>query len=228
MKSSNSGKKPTPSTNYAACAPKVRQQYGIYSFIDGPMTANNPMGVHHAWGRTYKDLYQRYQAMLGKNQRWQNGFDCQGLWVEVNVEKRLGFNSKREIEKFGLARFTNECKHQVLQLAAVIRRTIKATRLLDGLGRHRNLASASRSNRRQTPSKSITVDGPRGPVTGTVEQIVGQLGMPQMGGSYYTFSDENNYQIWTFLKKMFRARLDVQRHRRHALVRALRHRHQPA
>src|SRR3712207_7707847 len=67
-----------------------------YSFLDGPITANNPMGVHHAWGRTYKDLFQRYQTMLGKRQRYQNGFDCQGLWVEVEVEKDLGLKSKRD------------------------------------------------------------------------------------------------------------------------------------
>src|SRR5881409_3368040 len=54
-----------------------------WSFIDGPITANNPMGVHHAWGRSLKDLFQRYHAMLGEDQRYQNGFDCQGLWVEV-------------------------------------------------------------------------------------------------------------------------------------------------
>ena len=45
-----------------------------------------------------KDIYQRYHAMQGHDQRYQNGFDCQGLWVEVEVEKELGFNSKREIE----------------------------------------------------------------------------------------------------------------------------------
>src|SRR6185437_17085669 len=52
----------------------VRQNQGHahFSFIDGPITANNPMGVHHAWGRTYKDLFQRYQAMLGKDERYQN------------------------------------------------------------------------------------------------------------------------------------------------------------
>ena len=72
-----------------------------WSFLDGPITANNPMGVHHAWGRAYKDLYQRYHAMLGHDQRWQNGFDCQGLWVEVNVERDLGFTSKHDIEAFG-------------------------------------------------------------------------------------------------------------------------------
>jgi len=46
-----------------------------WSFLDGPITANNPMGVHHAWGRTYKDLYVRYHTMLGHKQRYQNGFD---------------------------------------------------------------------------------------------------------------------------------------------------------
>src|SRR5689334_21015851 len=62
-----------------------------WSFLDGPITANNPMGVHHAWGRTYKDLFLRHRAMTGHELRYQNGFDCQGLWVEVEVEKELGF-----------------------------------------------------------------------------------------------------------------------------------------
>ena len=60
-----------------------------WSFLDGPITANNPMGVHHAWGRTYKDVYNRFFAMTGHELRYQNGFDCQGLWVEVEVEKSL-------------------------------------------------------------------------------------------------------------------------------------------
>ena len=85
-----------------------------WSFLDGPITANNPMGVHHAWGRTYKDIFQRFKAMQGYNQRWQNGFDCQGLWVEVEVEKELGFESKRDIERFGLAEFVKLCKMRVL------------------------------------------------------------------------------------------------------------------
>src|SRR5581483_5895163 len=76
-----------------------------WSVIDGPITANNPMGVHHAWGRTYKDLYQRYHATLGYEQRFQNGFDGQGLWIEVEVEKELGFTSKRDIEAFGVDKF---------------------------------------------------------------------------------------------------------------------------
>lgn len=89
----------------------------IFSFIDGPITANNPMGVHHGWGRTYKDLFQRYHAMLGKDQRFQNGFDCQGLWVEVEVEKELGLKSKRDIEAYGIGDFVNRCKERVWKYA---------------------------------------------------------------------------------------------------------------
>ena len=90
-----------------------------FSFIDGPITANNPMGVHHAWGRTYKDLFQRYHTMLGEKQRYQNGFDCQGLWIEVNVERDLGFNSKRQIEEFGIGAFVERCKAWVDTYAAL-------------------------------------------------------------------------------------------------------------
>ena len=90
------------------------------SFIDGPITANNPMGVHHAWGRTYKDLFLRYRAMQGFNQRYQNGFDGQGLWIEVEVEKELGFKSKRDIEAYGIDKFIERCKERVRRFADVI------------------------------------------------------------------------------------------------------------
>ena len=88
-----------------------------WSFLDGPITANNPMGVHHAWGRTYKDIYQRYHAMLGHDLRYQNGFDCQGLWVEVEVEKEMGFKCKRDIEEYGIDRFVNACKDRVTKFS---------------------------------------------------------------------------------------------------------------
>ena len=90
-----------------------------FSFLDGPITANNPMGIHHAWGRTFKDVVQRYRALCGYDQRFQNGFDCQGLWVEVEVEKTLGFDSKREIESFGLERFSRACRDRVVHFAQV-------------------------------------------------------------------------------------------------------------
>ncbi len=90
-----------------------------WSFLDGPITANNPMGVHHAWGRTYKDLLQRYFAMKGFDQRYQNGFDCQGLWVEVEVEKELGFKTKKDIESYGIDKFVQLCKERVLKYSAI-------------------------------------------------------------------------------------------------------------
>lgn len=90
-----------------------------WSFIDGPITANNPMGVHHAWGRTYKDIFQRFKAMQGYDQRYQNGFDCQGLWVEVEVEKDLGLNSKREIMEYGLDKFSEACCARVEKYSAI-------------------------------------------------------------------------------------------------------------
>ncbi len=171
-----------------------------FSFIDGPITANNPMGVHHAWGRTYKDVFLRYKAMRGFDQRWQNGFDCQGLWVEVEVEKERGFETKRDIEAFGLAEFMNLCKQRVLEYAAV--QTEQSIRL--GYWMDWNDPDALRRLKAQMeedPQQLITVEGPRGPVTGTVEQIVGRLGLPELGGSYFTFSNENNYTIWAALKK---------------------------
>lgn len=174
----------------------------IWSFIDGPITANNPMGVHHAWGRTYKDLFCRYHAMLGKNLRWQNGFDCQGLWVEVNVEKELGFETKRDIEEHGLEQFIKLCKMRVLKYAAV--QTEQSIRLgywmdwndTDELRRLHDLME-------EDAGQQTKVTTPNGTIEGTVEQVVGQLGSPEWGGSYFTFSDENNYTIWSMLKKLF-------------------------
>ncbi len=125
-----------------------------FSFLDGPMTANNQMGVHHAWGRTYKDLYQRFKTMQGYKQRYQNGFDCQGLWVEVEVEKQLGFTNKQQIEEYGIAKFVELCKERVFTFA-----------------------------------KKIT------------EQSIRLGQWADWGHDYYTLSDENNYTIWSFLKR---------------------------
>jgi len=175
-----------------------------WSFLDGPITANNPMGVHHAWGRAYKDLFQRFWAMQGRDQRYQNGFDCQGLWVEVNVERDLGFTNKRDIEEYGIAEFVSLCKQRVLTFAA--RQTDQSVRLgmwMDWndpveLRRLRDLLA-------ENPSQPVTTIGADGrPVTDTAEQLVGRLGMPELGGSYFTFSNENNYLIWSFLAECHR------------------------
>src|SRR6187455_3480836 len=90
-----------------------------FSFMDGPITANNPAGVQHL-GRVLKDAFQRYKALRGYDERYQNGFDCQGLWVEVEVEKALGLNSKRDIEAYGLAEFAARCKERVAHFSEVI------------------------------------------------------------------------------------------------------------
>ncbi|MEO8229906.1 MAG: class I tRNA ligase family protein [Chloroflexota bacterium] len=174
-----------------------------WSFLDGPITANNPMGVHHAWGRTYKDLFQRFHAMLGLDQRYQNGFDCQGLWVEVNVERDLGLTNKRDIEAYGIAEFVSLCKQRVLTFAA--RQTEQSIRLgmwmdwndPDELRRLRDLLA-------EDPAQLTTIEGTAGPVTDSVEILVGRLGMPEIGGSYFTFSNENNDLIWGFLAEVHR------------------------
>jgi isoleucyl-tRNA synthetase len=171
-----------------------------WSFIDGPITANNPMGVHHGWGRTYKDLFNRFWAMQGRELRYQNGFDCQGLWVEVEVEKELGFTSKKDIEEYGLDRFVLRCKQRVLRMAAV--QTEQSIRL--GFWMDWNSPTHLRwlaDKLGEDAQQVITVQGPQGPVTDTVEQIVGRLGLRELGGSYFTFSNENNYVIWNMLHK---------------------------
>ncbi|MBW3541771.1 MAG: class I tRNA ligase family protein [Planctomycetes bacterium] len=172
-----------------------------WSFLDGPITANNPMGVHHAWGRTYKDAFQRYFAMTGHELRYQNGFDCQGLWVEVEVEKEFGFSTKDAIREFGVDRFVNECKKRVLRFAA--RQTEQSIRLgywmdWDDPDALRRLAETIGTDE---PVQIATPSGRE--VTDRAHAIVARLGNPEWGGSYFTFSTENNETIWTFLKKCF-------------------------
>lgn len=144
-----------------------------WSFLDGPITANNPMGVHHAWGRTYKDVYNRYFAMTGHELRYQNGFDCQGLWVEVEVEKELGLKSKQDIENLvtdnrfaSIDRFVALCKERVNKFARV--QTDQSIRL------------------------GYWMDW---------DHDEDWLKPPDLRRSYFTMSEENNYTIWAFLKK---------------------------
>ena len=172
-----------------------------WSFLDGPITANNPMGVHHAWGRTYKDTYQRFFAMTGHDQRFQNGFDCQGLWVEVEVEKQLGLGTKTAVLEFGIDNFVNECKRRVLRFAA--RQTEQSQRLgywmdWDNPDQLRQLAEQLGTD------EEVTITTPSGKTeTAKAHQLVERLGNSEWGGSYFTFSTENNETIWTFLKKCF-------------------------
>ena len=192
--------------NEQAVFAKLRQQISgktPWSFLDGPITANNPMGVHHAWGRTYKDTFQRYWAMNGRDLRYQNGFDCQGLWVEVEVEKQLGLGAKSQIEAYGIDKFVHACKQRVLKYAAI--QTEQSIRLgywmeWDDPDQLRKLAESVGTD------NIVEFSPPKQPETvirGTAEAIVAKLGNPDWGGSYFTFSTENNETIWTFLKKCF-------------------------
>ncbi len=92
----------------------------MFRFLDGPITANNPMGIHHAWGRSTKDTFIRYKSMRGYDCRRQNGFDSQGLWVEVEVEKQLGFKTKKDIENYGMDKFTRQCVERVNHFSGII------------------------------------------------------------------------------------------------------------
>ncbi|MCR4315856.1 MAG: class I tRNA ligase family protein [Planctomycetes bacterium] len=171
-----------------------------WSFLDGPITANNPMGVHHAWGRSYKDMFQRYHAMCGRDMRFQNGFDCQGLWVEVEVEKELDFKQKRDIVEYGLDKFTTRCKRRVLRFAA--RQTAQSIRLGYFMDWDDPDTLLALEKALEDGAKEVTVTLPSGlTVTDDPEKIVARLGSPEYGGSYFTFSTENNYTIWAFLKK---------------------------
>ncbi len=171
-----------------------------WSFLDGPITANNPMGVHHAWGRSLKDMYQRYHAMSGQALRYQNGFDCQGLWVEVEVEKSLGLKTKREIRDFGIENFVRACKERVLTYAA--RQTEQSIRLGYWCDWDDPRVLLALRDALAEGDRVLTVKLPSGKTeTARASEIIRKLGSLEYGGSYFTFSDENNYTIWTFLKK---------------------------
>ncbi len=197
-----------------------------WSFLDGPITANNPMGVHHAWGRAYKDVFQRFHAMLGEDQRYQNGFDCQGLWVEVNVERDLGFTSKRDIESFGIGEFVTLCKQRVLTYAArMTEQSIRLGMWMDWNDPHelRRLGELLGAD----PAATATIEGPNGPVTDTVEMLVGRLGMPDTGGSLLHVQQREQRPDLGLPRRMPPARLAVQGPRHDAVVRAVRHRAVP-
>lgn len=85
------------------------------TFYDGPITANG--SPHHGHMLTFamKDLYPRYWTMKGYKVARSLGWDCQGLPVEYEIEKRLGFKEKKDIVKFGIAKFNELCKESVLE-----------------------------------------------------------------------------------------------------------------
>ena len=92
---------------------EMRQGAEVWSFYEGPPTANGRPGSHHVLSRVFKDIYPRYRTMRGYRVPRKAGWDCHGLPVELEVEKELGISSKGEIEEFGIAEFNRKCRESV-------------------------------------------------------------------------------------------------------------------
>jgi isoleucyl-tRNA synthetase len=92
-----------------------REGAEIWSFYEGPPTANGRPGSHHVLSRVFKDIYPRYKAMCGYRVPRKAGWDCHGLPVEIEVEKQLGISSKQEIEQLGIAEFNRRCRESVFE-----------------------------------------------------------------------------------------------------------------
>jgi isoleucyl-tRNA synthetase len=92
-----------------------REGAPVWSFYEGPPTANGRPGSHHVLARVFKDVYPRYKTMCGFRVPRKAGWDCHGLPVELEVEKQLGISSKQEIEEFGIAEFNQRCRESVFE-----------------------------------------------------------------------------------------------------------------
>ena len=92
-----------------------REGAEVWSFYEGPPTANGRPGSHHVLSRVFKDVYPRYRTMCGYRVPRKAGWDCHGLPVELEVEKQLGISSKQEIEEFGIAEFNARCRESVFE-----------------------------------------------------------------------------------------------------------------
>jgi isoleucyl-tRNA synthetase len=86
---------------------------GEFIFYEGPPTANGKPGIHHLEARAFKDAIPRYKTMRGFHVERKAGWDTHGLPVELEVEKKLGLKSKKEIETYGIDKFNEECKKSV-------------------------------------------------------------------------------------------------------------------
>jgi isoleucyl-tRNA synthetase len=92
-----------------------REGAEVWSFYEGPPTANGRPGSHHVLARVFKDIYPRYRAMRGYRVPRKAGWDCHGLPVELEVEKELGIESKQEVEEYGIAEFNKRCRESVFE-----------------------------------------------------------------------------------------------------------------
>ncbi len=86
---------------------------GDFVFYEGPPTANAKPGIHHLIARAFKDIIPRYKTMRGFHVNRKSGWDTHGLPVEIQVEKKLGLKSKKEIEAYGVEKFNQQCRENV-------------------------------------------------------------------------------------------------------------------
>lgn len=94
---------------------EIRKGNKRFVFYEGPPTANGKPGVHHGLSRIYKDTVLRYKSLQGFYVPRRGGWDTQGLPVEIEIEKKLGIHTKREIESYGIEKFNKLCKESVMQ-----------------------------------------------------------------------------------------------------------------
>ncbi len=85
----------------------------LFSFIEGPPTANAPPALHHLEVRTFKDIINKFWFMKGFSVPRKGGWDTHGLPVEVEVEKSLGLKSKKDVMKYGMDKFIKQCRKNV-------------------------------------------------------------------------------------------------------------------
>ena len=93
----------------------AREGQPTFVFYEGPPTANGKPGIHHVMARTLKDSICRYKTMKGYKSERKAGWDTHGLPVEIEVEKRLGFSGKQDIEDYGIKEFNEKCRESVFE-----------------------------------------------------------------------------------------------------------------
>ncbi len=86
-----------------------------FTFYEGPPTANGKPGIHHVMSRTVKDLFCRYKTLKGFRVLRKGGWDTHGLPVEIEVEKELGLEGREQVEEYGIAKYNEKCRTNVLK-----------------------------------------------------------------------------------------------------------------
>ena len=154
----------------------------VWSFYEGPPTANGQPGSHHVLSRVFKDIYPRYRTMRGYRVPRKAGWDCHGLPVELEVEQELGISSKAEIEAYGIAEFNQRCRESVFRYVEDWSAADRADRLLDrprrrlrdahatttssrSGGRCERSGTTAASTRRTRSSRTARATAPRSPRT---------------------------------------------------------------